>query len=732
MAIRGAWRGMCSVKTEHKRSDQTWFERHRLVVGLLVLSAIAVLCFANSLQNGFTFDDVDMIVNNVLIRDLGNIGQIMTSSWWWGGAVQRSDEYRPLTVLSFAVNYAVHKLKPAGYHMLNVLLHAGVTAMIFLFVNALSGRYWLSLVAALLYATHPIHTEPVNNIVGRAEILAALFFFLTVHWYLVFVVRKRSRWPLFYGLSLVAYFLGILSKETAITAFPVIILLDLMHARAGGAKNVGTEYILSLLKQRLPLYAGFIGVVIVYLFLRVNALGGIKSDTITTTFLDNVLYLARGSGEHGAMILTAIKIVGMYMWLLLFPLRLSADYSFHQISLSQSIWDPAVLATLLVVFALFAVTYIAWQRRAVTPAFAILLFFITLAPVSNLFILIGTDMGERLLYLPSAGFCLLVAYALEQGIGLLRRKVTISKQTASTPIVLLVIAALLGGAYAVRTWIRNYDWQNDFRVFLSATQVSPRCARAHFNLGNMYKERGDLEKAAEHYRAAYAIAPNYGAPLNGLGDILLQQGHTEQAIAIFKQVIRMEDRYFPAHHNLGTAYAKLGQREDAVREFQRTIELRPTVPEPYFNIGDIYLEEKRFDLAEQYFRKALDIAPGFYPAYIRLGALCQHTQRPDEALKFFQAAARLQPNHPEPFLYLGNLYASQGKNDAAREAFMRVIELAPSWPEGHLALAKLYLIAYNDRAKARYHFSKALELNPNHPLRQKILDTLEDLKDNSP
>ncbi len=722
------------MKTQRRQSNQSWFDRHKISVGLLILVAVAVLCFANSLQSEFTFDDKDMIVNNMLIRDVKNIGQIMTSSWWWGGAKQRSDEYRPLTILSFAVNYALHKLAPSGYHALNVLLHAGVTAILFLFFNALTRRYWLALVAALFYATHPIHTEPVNNVVGRAELLAALFFFLTVYWYLVFVVPKRPRWLLFYGLSLTAYFMGLLSKEIAITAFPIVILLDLMHACTSdhASGKGGTDYNLSLhlLKERLPLYGGFVAAIVIYMILRVNALGGIKSDTLTTTFLDNVLYLSRQSGEGMVVFLTAIKIIGIYFWLLLFPLRLSADYSYHQIPLSRTIGEPAVLVTLLVMAALFATVYIAWRRRAIIPAFAILLFFITLAPVSNLFILIGTDMGERLLYLPSAGFCLLLAYVLDQGIRLLR-KPRISAQSSAVPIALLVIAAMLSGAYGVRTWTRNYDWQNDFRLFLSATQVSPRSARAHFNLGNMYKERNELEKAAEHYRTAYTIAPNYGAPLNGLGDILLQQGHTEQAIAIFKQVIQMEDRYFPAHHNLGTAYAKIGQWEDALREFQRTIELRPTVPEPYYNIGDLYLQQQRFDLAEQYFRNALHIAPGLYPAYIKLGALCQHTQRPEEAAELYQTAARLQPNNPEPFIYLGNLYASQGKNEAAKQAFMRTVELAPSWPEGHLGLAKLYLIVYKDRARARYHFSRALELDPNHPLREKILKTLDDLKDDA-
>lgn len=723
------------MKAQRSQPNQSWFDRHKISVGLVILFAVAVLCFANSLQSEFTFDDKDMIVNNLLIRDLKNIGQIMTSSWWWGGAKQRSDEYRPLTILSFAANFALHKLAPSGYHALNVLLHAGVTAILFLFFNALTRRYWLALVAALFYATHPIHTEPVNNIVGRAELLAALFFFLTVYWYLVFVVPKRPRWLLFYGLSLAAYFMGLLSKETAITASPIVILLDLMHARTSGraSEKGGTDYNLSLhlLKERLPLYGGFAAAIVIYMILRVNALGGIKSDTLTTTFLDNVLYLSRQSGEGMVVFLTAIKIIGMYFWLLLFPLRLSADYSYHQISLSRTISEPAVLVTLLVMAALFATVYIAWRRRALIPAFAILLFFITLAPVSNLFILIGTDMGERLLYLPSAGFCLLLAYALDQGIHLMR-KPRVSAQSAAAPIALLVIAAMLSGAYGVRTWIRNYDWQNDFRLFLSATQVSPKSARAHFNLANMYTERGDYPLADEHYRTSFVIAPNYGAPLNGLGEILRLQGRTQDAIAVFKQVIQMEDRYFPAHHNLGTAYAELGQWEDALREFQRTIELKPTVPEPYYNIGDLYLQQQRFDLAEQYFRKALNIAPGLYPAHIKLGALCQQTQRPDEAAQLYQTAARLQPNNPEPLMHLGNLYASQGKNEAAKQAFMRAIELAPSWSEGHLSLAKLYLIAYKDRAKARHHFSRALELDPNHPLREKILKTLDDLKDDAP
>lgn len=701
-----------------------------------VIFILSILVYANSLRNGFTFDDHDMVEKNSLVRSLSlrNIGLIFSTSWWWGSTRLQTHEYRPLTVLSFAIYYQIVGLREWFYHLANVVLNAGVGILVFLVIRKFTNNSALALGSALLFAVHPIHTEAVNNIVGEAELLSALFFMSGLLLFLQGCNREtikekivkaskglikpgKFRWTPFL-LSYGAYLLALLAKEIAIT-LPVIagLLHWFMYKEHRGKESTKAhkKSVAEFIRTNWVYYIGFVIVVVIYFVLRINALGGVVSPTMTITYLDNVLEKARIEKDYLSLYTTAFKIVGHYLWLLLFPLKLSADYSYDAIPLINNPLSAGVILTLVALIGAFIYGYYHWRRGDWIPLFAIFYFIIVFLPVSNFFKIIGVTMAERLMYLPSFGFCLFIAHLIWKAIGKRYQ-------------IFLIIIGVVVLLYSVRTFARNYDWQDDFTLYKATVETTPRCSRAHFNLANHYKNRGDVEKALHHYQVAWEIAPGYGAPLWGIGVILAEQGKLDEAEKMFRQVIEMEDRYYPAHYELAEVLERQGRYNEALKEYQKTIQLRPTEPAPYHKIGEILLRQGKLKEAEQYFRKALEIEPGLYISRIKLAEALGKQKRWEESIRELEIAKKYLPRDPRAYFFLGRLYINLGNKEKALENLSKAEALASGSPDVHYELGKLYLLLYRDTNRAIEHFQRVLQINPNHPQKEKIKATLKKLK----
>ncbi len=692
-------------------------QRLFLYIGLVVVLSCAI--YINSIFSDFTFDDHDMVEHNTLIRSLSpsNIGTIFSTSWWWGGARQQSHEYRPFTVLSFAVWYKIAGLRAWFYHLVNVMLNAGVGVLVLLLARRLTRSLPFALAVAVLYTTHPIHTEAVNNIVGQAELLSAFFFMLG---FLLFLRAMRLA-PQGRRLLIVAgsvvYFIAVLSKETAIM-LPVLVLLVhwfMYKEERDDSGKRGKESLPHFVKTQWVYYTGFAIAVIIYFALRINALDGLTSPTMKINYLDNVLQKPHLAGDHVTSFLTAFKIMGLYFYRLVFPLQLSADYSYDAIALAHSPVSPGVLLTLCAVIAVIVYVYVYLKRNDWLPVFVACFFFILFLPVSNFFIIIGAAMGERLMYVPSLGFCLLLVHVLRQQLG-------------DKKYVFWGLIALLVLLYSARTFVRNFDWKNDFTLYRATVDVVPRCTRAHFNLGNQYKERGELEQALHHYQTSYEIAPNYGAPLSGIGEVLRRQGKLEEAEDIFRKVIAMEDRYHIAHFQLALVLDNMRRYDEAIAEYKKTIELRPTFAAAYHNVGTVYLKKGEINNAEASFKKALDVNPRLYVAAVKLAETYNAQGETDRAIEQLEHAIEIDPRDPTAYFYLGKLYAAEEATQPAIENLNKALSLAPNNADLHYELARVYLVQAQDARRAAYHFQQTLKHDPNHPQKNRIRRTLQKLK----
>ena len=467
-------------------------ERRAWRAPALIFLAVWVV-YWNSLAGEFVFDDTSIIQSNPQIQRLdGDHLRHIFGSHYWQTVAGQGGLYRPLTVLSYAANYAAGGLDPWGYHFVNVLVHALNAVLVWLVIRELFGEGTFAFWSGLLFALHPIRTEAVAYVVGRAESLAALWFLAA--WWLY--LRER-RW-----LAAGAFALAMLSKESAFAFLAVLPLSDWVRRRGFGRETVWR-------------YAPVAAAAVAVMGLRYAVLGGFAPLYVNPT--SNPL-AAAGTAER---LMTATAVLARYLWLLVFPVPLSADYSFNQIQVVKGPGDGWFIAGALALVALAAGMTRAW-RKAPAWFFYGAFFIATFGLTSNFLRPIGTIMAERLLYLPSLGFTCAVAYAVAR-----------ARQREMA----LGLAALLAVFYAGRTITRNTDWHDHLALFSSAAVVSPNSSLVQANLANaLLYIRRDPAGAAEHAHEAIRIEPGDPAAHMTLGEAYERMGDWPRAAEAYARV----------------------------------------------------------------------------------------------------------------------------------------------------------------------------------------------------
>ena len=506
--------------------------KERLRIGFLL--AVVALVYANTLWNQFTMDDELYILQNPQVTHVS-----------WRGLLAPNpvtNVFRPLSFATLAFNWTLHGANAFGYHLLNLLLHAGVTLLLYFLLCALleeiqHGRT-VAFVAAALFAVHPIHTEAVTSIVGRPELLAAGF--LLAAWLLHLRDREIP--------ALICFALALLSKESAAAFLPLVVLGD--YARG---------------KWKLPLrYAWIAGLTAIDLGVLWKVQGG-RFGQPGISLLDNPL----ASLPAGWRILNAVRIAWKYVALQLYPATLSCDYSFNQIQLYKD-WLhtlPAAVAAAAVGGAwLWAVS-----KRKTEWALAGAIYLGAFATTANILIPTGTILGERLAYLPSAGLCLLVAAVwtrLFAG--------PLQKREQTLALALLVMAV---GVLGARTVVRNRDWKSNLTLFAAAVRATPGSAKAHMNLASAYRNEKQLDLARNEFETVMHIYPNYPDALAGYGLVDFQLGDYQDAERMMEQAVYTTNRTNPNYDfiavNLAALWMQTGDNFDAIDLLNRVIAESP-------------------------------------------------------------------------------------------------------------------------------------------------------------
>ncbi|CAL9697238.1 unnamed protein product [Knipowitschia caucasica] len=780
----------------------------------LVCSGVALLLYVNTLSADFCYDDSRAIKTN---QDL-----LPETPWtnifyddFWGTLLTHSGShksYRPLCTLSFRFNYALGGLDPSGYHLVNILLHGMVTGLFTALSRLLLGGGLWSLLSGLLFAAHPIHTEAVAGVVGRADEGSALFFLVSLLCYVRHCKLRGQAGP----ARLVAWFLGsllfaacsMLWKELGVTVLAVSALYDVCVFH-----RLTMRQIIALLYKRKNLH----------LLLNVSllALSGVLLLAGRFYWMGNKPPNFSNSDNPAAdspslltRSLTFFHLPAVNFWLLLCPHTLSFDWSMDALPLIRGFSDWRNLQTAFFYCGLSALAWFGlfkhkaskvkdmngkahvytngsngssnghsnhcnhehtnahtnnnvseengtkkhYENRTALPTtenvvvFSLGLMAISFLPATNLFFYVGFVIAERVLYIPSMGFCLLLAVAVRSLYVRLRRR---SFRTG-----LVYCSAVLIVLFGAKTVLRNRDWQNEEMLYKSGIYVNP--AKAWGNLGNVLKsqskmaeaelayrnalyyrsnmadmlynlglllqESNKFSEAVHYYKLAIGSRPTLASAYLNTGIILMNQGRMDEAKRTFLTCADIPDENLKDPHahkssvtsclyNLGKLLHEQGHQEEALSVFKEAIQKMPRqfAPQSLYNMmGEAYMRLSKLTEAEHWYRESLRVKPDHIPAHLTYAKLLALTGQKTEAERYFLKAIQLDPTKGNCYMHYGQFLLEESRVMQAAEMAKKAAQLDSGEFDVVFSAAHMLRQANLNEAAEKY-YGQAASLRPDYP-----------------
>jgi tetratricopeptide (TPR) repeat protein len=650
----------------------------------LGLAALAVLPFLNGLPNDFTYDDKLIISGNDRLQSPAKVGEIFTTQYF-GGSLASAQNYRPVLLLTYAVQRWVHGNRAWAFRLVNVALHAAVTLAFAAWLVELGFAARAAVAAAALFAAFTIHVEAVTSLVGRAELLAAVLVLVAARLWLRATEGERFHaGP--YAAALGFFLVSVFVKENAIVAPGFVLLGELFR---GGRGRTPREALRSLPRAARWALPGFLGPIAVLFAVRVAVIHGFLVSREAGIFdLENPLVAMKPALRE----VNALLLVFRYAWKTLLPVHLAADHSAYALTLAAGFREWRAFVGPVFVLAFLALAAASWRRRPLA-AFGALLFLGALFPVSNIPFVIGTIWAERLAYLPSAGIAAL-AVGILGGLSL-----EVPRPSRLPWREVLLSGAVL--AYAVGTAVRNRAWRDDGTLYEDMILKNPGSAKAHYNVA--WAAQRDGEPGAEpHLREAIRIFPRYYDAWALLGKLLWDAQKWDESIACYRKSVEIFPTYENGHWGLAKVLEASGRLEEAGREFDEGARLLPdSYPIAYHRAA--FLEARgRLAEAEDAWDDAVDAGDGAPEARLAHARILVKLGRESEAWDEARWALVSNPANVEARRFLAERYEAAGKTLAAGAERARAVR---SNPADEAAAADLFEYALRQPA-ARFRASR--------------------------
>jgi protein O-mannosyl-transferase len=577
---------------------------------------LAIVVNLNILQNGFVYDDGEQILHNRWLRD-GAIGQIFSHHvWGFEGPISASNYYRPLMHLINLICYRLFGFEAWGYHLTSLLFHAGCTLLVLLIARKIGLSETLAFWAALLFSMHPIHTESVAWIAANTELVYTFFVLLGFFWH----VGGHRRW------SPAALLAALFMKETAVVLIPMVAAWQWYETR----ETPRRERLIALGHVIGP----YLYPLAVYVPMRLYALDGLTMAARWPTLgPDDQFY-------------STFAMLGKYLWKFFDPLPFNIFYVFHEVT---SPADPRFLGGLAAVLATIGLGWLLW-RRGSRLWLAVFVILVPLFPVLWIQRIGENAFTERYLYLPSVGFCWLVAALLDRA----------PRTIANAP-----VAAILGGLlltwYATTTVLRNYDWHDNFVLYERTLVVSPESALIRANLADAYLLGGAPERALPLFRKAARDRPLETDYVLKIGTTLARLGRLAEARRIIEGNRRLDPKSAQTWVNLGVISEMEGKSEEAELEYRSALKIAPDNADAHQDLGALLAQRGKFAEAEMHFRITASVGS--------LGKLLVAIGRLSDAEPVLRRAANDDVTNAEALYLLGNILRGEGREREAQVAF---------------------------------------------------------------
>ncbi|OGM96494.1 MAG: hypothetical protein A3B86_00345 [Candidatus Yanofskybacteria bacterium RIFCSPHIGHO2_02_FULL_38_22b] len=584
-----------------------FIKKHELWLVFVFSIVLSFLVFGNGISGEFVFDDVTVIQNRGDLTNPDNFFSLWVYPYHQN--MPKTGLYRPLTMASYALNHFIFGSSPVSFHIVNIILHALNSFLVFLLVKYLlkSGR--IAFLSFILFLFHPIHTEAVTSIVGRAELLAFFWSILTIY------SSLKGR-KILAGIFLL---LALASKESALMILPMMFFIEWLWL---GKKFYST--VIKFIYFSIPLA--------VYSVLRYIALGRYFTGDITTTIIENQLKFV----GWPVRVFTATKVFFMYLEKLLWPINLSADYSYNTIKVVTNLFNSWQSITGLMVLFILIMALVLPRTRKSILALGVVIFLFPYLIISNLIFPIGTIMGERLMYFPSLGFAIISSFWLAK----LIEKIGVVRKLGYLVLIGLICF------YGVRTFIRNKDWQSHRTLFTAALAESPDGLITSNALAGIHMRSNEWDKAKEQLEISKGIYEDNALLQNLLGIV--------------------------ADHD--------GNYILAEEKFKRSLELNPDMIVSDINLAELYLKQSRFEEAGRHFLKVIN----FYATteqVLRYAYIQITIGKPDEALAIIDKYFGSKPLGVDAVTVVGTAYFVKRDYEKALIFLKKARELGNKAPE---------------------------------------------------
>ena len=656
------------------RTDHLLGKLSRASLAGIALFCATLLAYFPALQGGFIWDD-DGHVTKPALRSLHGLWRIWTEL----GATQ---QYYPVLHSAFWIEHRLWGDAPLGYHLLNVLLHATAACLFGLVLarvervvpNALdrasrpssalgTTRSTWPLLAAFIFALHPVCVESVAWISEQKNTLSTVFYLLSALAYLHF---DQDRKPRAYFLALGLFVLALLSKSvTATLPAALLVIFWWQRGRLSGKRDV------------VPLLPWF----------ATAAAAGILTAWVERTFIIGAQGYAFDLGPVQRCLLAG-RVIWFYFGKLFWPANLIFIYPRWQVDAAaawQYLFPVAAVAS---VVALWLI-----RRRARGPLAGWLFFIGSLFPALgffNAYPFIFSYVADHFQYLASLGIIATLAGGWQKAgkreSGKSENRSAVSRFLAF-PLSRFFPAALLL-TLGTLTWRQCGDYKNAETLYRKTLEKNPDCVMAHNNLGKLLRESGRVQEAIGQYLQALRLQPDAKVHYN-LGVALDYAGRPRDAVLEYKEALVLNPRYPEAHINLARALAGMGEFPEAIAHDREALRLTPDSAEAHNNLGNIFYGQGRVGEAMEEFQSALRIDPGYATAHNGMGVALARNGRAAEAMDQFQEALRARPDYPEAHVNLALALARKGQVQDAIAHLKEALRLKPDLSQARDALERL-------------------------------------------
>jgi len=679
-------------------------------LGPVFLLSILSAVFLRAINCGFVNFDDDLYVTDNLHVQQG----LTWDGLRWAFTANVAANWHPLTWYSHMLDFQSFGLRPWGHHLLNALLHGANTALLYLLLKQMTAAVWRSFFVAALFAIHPLHVESVAWVSERKDVLSGLFFMLTLGAYVRYAaatswqrseaerLRFGANKEVWYGLAMLAFALGLMSKPMLVTTPFVLLLLDYWPLRRMAArKEFGSEQKKShgsltigwmkLVGEKVPFFilAAASSVVTYVVQNRASAMWSFSAVPLWTR-VEN-----------------ALVSYGRYLGKFVLPIRLTAFYP-HPGEWSATSVLGAILLLLTITLAGLRL-----RRRAPYLLVGWCWFLGMLIPVIGLVQVGWQSLADRYMYLPMIGLLFAAVWGIE----------ALTSKWMARPVPLFAIgtAVLLIGS--VLAWRQIGFWKNSETLFRHALRVTEHNFVAHHNLGMALLGQGRFKEATAQFREALALRPNSADSYNGLGEALLAQNRLEEAMTLFSRAIDLKPDFAVAHNNLGMIFIRKNMPAQAQAEFQKALDARPGYVKALNNLGLVLQVNGELDEAILQLREAVRLAPGDAEVHKNLAMALGRKGSLDEAIAQLEMAIKINPNDSQTHHNLGLALTRKGRLAEAIAQLETSLKLEPDSADTH-ALLGMALAQAKRNPEAIEHLKLSLKMKPDNPQAEALLRSL--------